>query len=136
MMNNKFPVFLAMIEASLNGEKRFVKSDSPYSQRIWGTPFDGYTFELRKEYLNKPNCNFNCPPGRTFYCCSQFGCKEHCGFFEWGEIPFFSDKERERILSFWNNGTGFLRKDGCVLPRELRSLICLSFACKGSETKE
>lgn len=134
-MNNKFPVYLATIETSIDGTKRFVKASSIYQKSIWGMPYSRFFFKLRRMYFDKPNCNFNCPPGKTFFCCKKFGCKSHCGFFEWEETFFFSKEEREKILSLWNNGTGWLRKDGCVLPRELRSYICLVYECRDSKTK-
>ena len=135
-MNNKFPVYLAEIEISSNREKKFVKSSQPYSQRIWGTPFSQFFYDLRQTFFDKPNCNFNCPPGKEFYCCKKFGCRSHCGFFEWEEIAFFPKEDQEKILSLWNNGTGFYQKKGCVLPRHLRSLICLEWVCEYSKTEE
>lgn len=132
-MSNKFPIYLAEVKAIQNGTKEFVKSDIPYKEIIWGTAYSKHLFDLRREYFNKPNCNFNCPPGKEFFCCKHFGCKKNCGFFEWDEISFFPDKERDRILSFWNNSSGFQRKNGCILPRELRSYVCLQWACRHSK---
>jgi len=133
-MNNKFPVYLVKITSSSGGVREFTKDSSPYTEIIWGNSYNRFIFKLRQAYLTKPNCNFNCPPGREFFCCDK--CLSHCGYFEWEEIFFFSEEEREEILSFWNNGTGFLRKDGCILPRELRSYVCLSYACKHGKIKE
>ena len=120
------------IKTFSNGKREFVREGISYKEIIWGTPYNKFLFKLRKAYFNKPNCNFNCPPGREYFCCKYFDCKKYSGFFEWEEIAFFSDKEREEILSLWNNGTGFYRKDGCILPRELRSYICLSWECRHS----
>ena len=131
-MNNKFPIFLAKIKNSSDGTKKFVKDEIPYKEIIWGTEYSQHLFNLRKEYFDSPNCNFNCPSGREFFCCKEFDCKKHHGFFEWDEISFFSDKERSKILSLWDERTGFQRKEGCVLPRELRSYICLTYACRNS----
>jgi hypothetical protein len=135
-MSNKFPVYLAKVEISPSEDRKFVKESYPYSQRIWGTPYGRFTFKLRKAYFSKPNCNLECPPGKDFYCCKKFGCRSHCGFFEWDEVSFFSEVEKDKILSLWNNGTGFYRKNGCVLPRNLRSLTCLEWSCGHSKTKE
>jgi hypothetical protein len=135
-MSNKFPVYLTNIEISSEGEKKFIKSSKPYRQMIWGTLFDKYFFNFRKAYFKKPNCSFECPPGKEFHCCETFGCQEHCGFFEWEEISFFSEEEKEKILSSWDNETGFLGEGGCVLPRELRSFVCLSHSCRYSKNKK
>jgi len=132
-MNNKFSIYLAKIEYSSDGIKEFVKDSSPYTEIIWGNSYNRFIFKLRKAYFTKPNCNLNCPPGRDFFCCDK--CLVHYGYFEWEEIFFFSEKERSEILSLWNN-TGFRRECGCILPRELRSFICLSFECKHSKSKE
>jgi hypothetical protein len=64
---HKYPVFLAEIRISDNGEKEFIKSKSPYCNKIWGSPYDKFSFDRRKEYFDKPNCNFNCPKGREFF---------------------------------------------------------------------
>ena len=132
-MNNKFSIYLAKIETFPDGTKKFEKEKNPYKEIIWGTAYNEHLFSQRQEYFDKPNCDFNCPPGKKFFCCRSFGCKEHCGFFEWDEISFFVDKEREEILSLWNNKTGFYREKGCVLPRELRSYICLQWVCRYSK---
>ena len=132
-MKNKFPIYLAEIKTSSDGYRKFVKSEHPYKEIIWGTPYNKYLFDSRREYLDKPNCNFNCPSGREFFCCREFDCRKHYGFFEWEEISFFSDSEKDKILSLWNKGTGFQRKDGCILSRELRSYVCLTYACRNSK---
>jgi hypothetical protein len=37
----------------------------------------------------------------------------------------------------WNRDTGFYRADkGCVLPRRLRSIICLTFSCRTDFPKD
>ncbi len=126
---NKFPIFLAKIKTYPNGTREVIRDSIPYKEIIFGTAYNEYLFNLREDYFNKPNCNFNCPSGREFFCCKEFDCKKNHGFFEWDEISFFSEEEREKILSLWNNGMGFQRKDGCALPRELRSYICLTFTC-------
>jgi len=134
-MNNKYPMHLAKIEASIEGSRKFVKEEKPYKEIIWGTAYNEHLFNVREEYFNKVSCDFNCPPNKEFFCCKEFGCKKHNGYFEWEEVSFFSDKEREEILSSWNNGTGFYRKDGCALPRKLRSYICLTYSCNHSKKK-
>ena len=134
-MSNKFPIYLAKIETFSDGVKIFRKEKTPYTEIIWGTAYSKHLFDLRQEYFNKPNCNFNCPPGKEFFCCKYFDCKKNFGFFEWDEISFFSDKEKEKILSLWNNGSGFYRKKGCSLPRELRSYVCLQWSCRHSKTE-
>jgi len=134
--SNKFPIYLAKIEISPDGVRKFVKAKDVYMQSVWGTEYDRFFFKLRKAWLNKPNCNFNCPPEKEFFCCASFGCKSHCGFFEFDEIAFFSQEEQSKILSFWDDSGGFLGKEGCVLPRELRSYICLAFQCNHSKSKE
>jgi hypothetical protein len=135
-MNNKFPIYLAKIEISPNGDREFVKDSTIYKEAIWGTPYNKFFFKLRKAFFNKANCNFNCPPGREFFCCKSYGCQKNCGFFEWDEISFFSEEQQAKILSSWNSETGFLIEDGCALPREFRSYICLSFSCKHGRLKE
>ena len=132
-MKNKFPIYLAKIKVSPDGTKEFVKEEAPYKEIIWGTPYNEYLFNLRQEYFDKPNCNFNCPSGREFFCCEEFGCKKNSGFFEWDEISFFSIEERKKILSLWDIKIGFQEVNGCILPRKLRSYICLSWACKHSK---
>jgi len=134
-MSNKFPIYLAKIETFSDGTKKFEKEKIPYKEIIWGTAYSKHLFDLRQEYFDKPNCNFHCPPGKEYFCCKELGCKKNCGFFEWDEISFFSDKEREKILSLWNNGSGFYREKGCSLPRELRSFVCLQWSCRYSKTK-
>lgn len=132
-MNNKFPIYLAKVDTSFDGVREFVKESIPYTEKVWGTSYNRFFFKLRKTYFDTPNCNFNCPPMKEFHCCRNFGCRSHCGFFEWEEILFFSEEEKEQILSLWDNGTGFLGEDGCILPRKLRSLICLIFVCSYSK---
>ncbi len=134
-MSNKFPIYLAKVEISLDGEKNFIKSSKPYKMKIWGTPYNSFFFKLRKAFFDEPNCDFQCPPDKKFFCCTNFGCKKNCGFFEWEEIAFFSDKERDEILSLWDNKSGFQGENGCVLPRELRSYVCLQWSCRHSKTK-
>ena len=133
-MSNKFPIYLAKIEISPNGFRQFIKSETPYTEIIWGSNYDKFMFKLRRAYFPKPNCNFNCPHGREFFCCN--GCRSHYGYFEWRETGYFSKEDKNKILSSWDNDTGFNRKEGCVLPREIRSLVCLSFECRHSKTKE
>lgn len=132
-MNNKFLIYLTKIETSSDGVRKFIKNEKPYREAVWGTPYNKFFFKLRKAFFNKPNCDFNCPPDKKFFCCKNFGCKKHNGFFEWDEISFFSDKEKDNILSFWNDRAGFQRENGCVLPRKLRSYICLNFVCRYSK---
>jgi hypothetical protein len=129
---NKFLVYLAKIKTASDGTKKFVKAEVPHKETTWGTPYNSFFFKLRRAYFNKPNCNMNCPPNREFFCCKTMGCMKNCGFFEWLEIAFFSDKEIEAILSLWDDEMGFQGENGCVLPRELRSYICLNFACRYS----
>lgn len=131
-MNNKFPIYLAKIEILLDGRREFVKDSNPYTEIIWGTGYNRFFFKLRKAYFTKSNCNFNCPP-KEFFCCKKIGCIKRYGYFEWEEISFFLEEEREKILSLWDNGTGFLREEGCILPRELRSLVCLLYVCSYSK---
>lgn len=135
-MSNKFPIYLAKIETSSDGTKKFTKESTPYKMKIWGTPYSKFFFKFRKTYFDKVSCNFNCPPDREYFCCKDFGCKGHCGFFEWDEIAFFPDKERDEILSLWDNELGFQGEYGCVLPRNLRSYVCLNYACRYSKTKK
>lgn len=132
---NRFPIYLAEIKTDSDGSRYFKKAETPYANKIWGSKYTSFFFKMRKTYFDKPNCNFNCPPGRKFFCCAQFDCRAHFGYFEWEEIAFFSEEEKNKILSYWNNGTGFLRKDGCALPRELRSYLCLAFVCRDGEIK-
>jgi len=135
-LNNKFPIYLTEIVVDSDGNRKFVKAKEPYKHKSIVSEYTSFFFKMRKTYFDKPNCNFNCPPGRKYFCCLSFDCRKHCGFYEWGEIAFFSDEEQQKILSCWNNGTGFVRKDGCALPRELRSYICLAFACRHSKAEE
>jgi len=135
-MNKNFFIYLAEIVVDSDGNRKFVKSKKPYQKKSIVSEYTSYFFKMRKIYFDKPNCNFNCPPGREYFCCLSFGCRAHYGFYEWDEIAFFSKEEQQKILSYWNNGTGFLRRDGCVLPRELRSYVCLSFVCRYNRSKE
>ena len=135
-MSNKFPIYLVKIEIDSDGRRKFVKNKKPYREAIWGTPYNKFFFKLRKVYFDKPNCGCNCPPDREYFCCRDMGCMKNCGFFEWLEISFFSDKEKDDILSLWDDTKGFQGDNGCVLPRELRSYICLNFACRYSKENE
>ena len=135
-MGDRIPIHLVAIETDFDGNRKFVKAKNPYTHRIWGAKYSRFFFKLRKTLFDKPNCNLNCPPGRDFFCCVNFGCRFHHGFFEYDEILLFSEEEREKILSHWNDETGFLGKDGCVLPRELRSYVCLAFDCRHGRAKD
>ena len=129
MGREKTPIYLANIEFLPNGEKYFVRGNKPYLKVRGDVEYTANLFASRKEYIDKPNCNFNCPPGKEFYCCKKYNCVAHFGFFAWDELSLFSEEEKEEILSSWNGGTGFYRKRGCALPRYLRSYICLSWVC-------
>jgi hypothetical protein len=48
-------------------------------------------------------------------------------------VQFFTEEEREEILTYWDNGTGFYKKNGCALPRHFRSLTCLEWRCRHSK---
>ena len=132
-MSEKFPIYLTKIEISPEGDKKFVKGEKPYQKTTDKAVLSKLMFKFRRAFFDGPNCNFNCPPGREFYCCKEFNCVAHYGFFTWNEIQTFPEEVIEEILSYWNNGTGFLRKNGCALPRELRSCICLEWRCPHSE---
>lgn len=82
-------------------------------------------------------CNFNSkgkcagalryPSRKKKMCCCE-GCQSNVGYFS--RIP-------EHWLSFyaehWNPGYGFWGKNGCQLPREYRSGICLSHVCTSAK---
>ena len=124
---------MTKIGITKEGSMGFAKESTFYKKIVWGTPYNQFVFDSRKAYFNTPNCNFKCPPGKEFFCCRELGCKKNCGFYEWEEVSFFSKEERDKILSKWNNDTGFI--SGCSLPRELKSYICLSWRCRYSRER-
>jgi hypothetical protein len=64
-------------------------------------------------------------------CCSECACT----FGYWRKEPGALDEETVRIMAeFYNERWGFRHEDsGCLLPRELRSPICLYILCSDAK---
>jgi len=63
-------------------------------------------------------------------CCGS--CNHTCGYFNYSEVQYLcSDLTDLRLVgSCFDNDTGFWRSGiGCIIPRHLRSGVCLSFNC-------
>ena len=85
-----------------------------------------------EDLVKEPCCGLNCPPDKPFSCdCAS--CYVTKGWYEDGEKnERFSPEQVSQINGLWNDKTGFLREDGCVLERELRSDKCVRYACPHS----
>jgi len=71
-----------------------------------------------------------CAGCTTFACCEQcFGSDGHYFIIDPKELQELKDKYG------WNK-KGFLGKEGCLLPIELRSEMCLTWICPERKTKE
>ena len=81
------------------------------------------TKEQRKKEIARGDCDFECAKKNRKDGCGCERCVAYRGYFRADEVR--PDKK------FWNDETGFLGIDGCRLPRELRSDVCLGFNCKG-----
>ena len=93
--------------------------------------------ELQK-LIDKPNCEFNCPPDKPFSC----GCDRCVAQIKrtWDLTAErdrrFSKEEIEGIDNYWVNDTvGFLGKNGCVLPRKFRPINCIEAICRYARYK-
>ena len=86
-----------------------------------------------QELIDKPNCGFNCPPGKPF-CCDHKGCIRIYREFWTDEekAERFSEEDLAEIDKVFDEKKGFLRDDGCVLPRKLRPFTCLAAKCSHS----
>jgi hypothetical protein len=89
--------------------------------------------ELKKliNKLDKIFLPFNktiCTKCGSMCCCN--GCHNNKGYFS--NIKIF--KERAKAYKF-NKEKGFLTENGCSIPRELRSHVCLRFTCTKMEKK-
>ena len=81
-----------------------------------------------QKLIEKPNCGLKCPEGREFFCCREFGCKK--SYYTDGEMNRrFTEEEKKLIESLWDEKMGFLRNDGCALPRKLMPKACLEYNC-------
>jgi hypothetical protein len=69
-----------------------------------------------------------CAGCKTFTCCDQ--CYASEGHF----LPLPENLQELKDKYGWNK-LGFLGKEGCLLPRELRSEMCLTWICKERRTK-
>lgn len=81
-----------------------------------------------KQYLHSvTECSFvngECASvrnGKGWQCCAR------CAM-EGGYLKFFSKKEKH-YLKLFDRQRGFLSDEGCTLPVELRSLICVCYCC-------
>jgi hypothetical protein len=72
-------------------------------------------------------CKQNKGSNNIMCCCG--GCKYTMGYLK--TISYF---DLPTYTKLFNNETGFWRNDGCSLPRELRSVICLGHNCKSHVT--
>lgn len=92
----------------------------------------GLNFETMKTLKGITNyvdyqCGFNgktCKYHRGKECCCS-GCKHNIGYLEnidFGDLKVYA-KSFDKVTGFW-------RETGCVLPRELRSHVCLRMTCR------
>lgn len=81
------------------------------------------------ECIVSPNCKMLCVKhGKVPDCCGR--CVEKKGYYRAGEKrKRFTFDEIQEIEAKFNMGTGFSSKTGCVLPRHLRSEMCVKHIC-------
>lgn len=66
-------------------------------------------------------------PDQSKQMCCCYGCSYSCGYLT-GEV--IELKNIQTYLDNWNKLSGFWRPDiGCILPRELRSITCVTYSC-------
>ena len=79
------------------------------------------------QFDKKGVCKHNKGSNYIMCCCS--GCKGSIGYLL--VIPY---EDIKIYAAKFDEETGFWRKDGCSLPRELRSGVCLGHHCKTKPT--
>ena len=83
----------------------------------------------RQYYIENNPCNIpkDCPNGIPSCGCKY--CAKNNGFYAAHEIErIFTSEAAKQIKEKWDEKTGYLGPDGCVLPRKLRSFSCLSWS--------
>lgn len=87
----------------------------------------------RKDLIKTgPACGYACLNkdfGRKPYSCGCHQCAANKGYFEDGEVKETEVERRKILTENWDEEKGYLREDGCILPRWVRSDLCLSYDC-------
>jgi len=89
---------------------------------------EGFPLE---QLIKAPNCGFKCPNGKSL------GNKFNCGCDNCGEDNgYFQEKDKNRLnkedfveIESLRTENGWLGKNGCSLPRKIRSEVCLRYVC-------
>lgn len=67
--------------------------------------------------------------------CTTFACCEHCYGSDGHYFPELEPKKLQELKDKYGwNKKGFLGKEGCLLPMELRSEMCLTWICNERRT--
>lgn len=108
---------------------------SNYNRIIFGETYANFDIEQHKnlksltslinydcQFDEKGLCKQNKGTKNIMCCCG--GCRSSIGFLRelfYKDIPLYAE--------LFDEDTGFWRKDGCALPRDLRSPLCLRYNC-------
>ena len=85
--------------------------------------------EDRKFIIEEGGCEGNCNLAKDKCICTFHSCAKTFGYFTKKDIKLFTTAERKEIRRLFDKKDGFLRENGCILPRHLRSTICLAYVC-------
>lgn len=83
---------------------------------------------MRDLLVREGGCQGNCDMQNKCICILP-RCAKTNGYFSEEDMASFTLDEREEIRKRFDDQKGFLDENGCVLPRYLRSTVCLSFIC-------
>lgn len=80
------------------------------------------------ELVKEPNCGLHCIGTAYEFSCGCSSCSK--SYWQDGEIDRrLTATDIQFLKDSWNKKTGWLRGDGCVLPRRIRPEECLRVIC-------
>ncbi len=93
-----------------------------------------------EELVERTNCNLLCIEKNSCGSCGCHLCAKKNGYFYRGEIfirkrlhdndvRYISPSNDQLIKDLFDETLGYFRKDGCCLPRKIRSETCLRYTC-------
>lgn len=83
---------------------------------------------LHNFLMNEPDCGKTC--GLNYKFCGCYDCAANKGFFEYNEQGDFTELQQAQLASNFDPIKGYLRENGCILPREIRSINCMRNICR------
>ena len=91
----------------------------------------GWSKKVEKKYIEKPNCDFKCEPGKAFECCWDCVRLIERVWADDREFRLREYTEHDILLlkKIFDKKTGYLTEFGCALPRHLRPWRCLTYWC-------